>query len=104
MQVRTKNPQLASSLYEAILQLRSVDEARMFFRDLLTEEEISEFSLRWQVAQLLDTKMPYSEIEKTTGMSSTTIARISKWLAGGVGGYRLLIDRVKSLHHIGSDS
>ncbi len=88
----------SDKLFEAILSLRTLEEARKFFRDLLTEEEIVEFSLRWKVAQMLERKVPYSTIEKQTGMSSTTIARVSKWLNSGMNGYKLLISRL-NLHH-----
>jgi TrpR-related protein YerC/YecD len=97
MAINKTDAKSATELYSAILQIRTIEEARMFFRDLLTEEEIVEFGARWRVAQLLDAKVPYSEIEKKTGLSSTTIARISKWLSNGLGGYRLLIDRINSL-------
>ena len=84
----------AEELFAAILSLRNAKEARMFFRDLLTEAELKEFSNRWKVARLLTAKTPYVEIEKMTGMSSTTIARIQKWLKKGMGGYRLMLRRM----------
>lgn len=84
------------SLYAAILSLENPDEARRFFRDLLTEEEIAEFSMRWKVARLLDEGIPYVAIQAKTGVSSTTVARISRWLNSGRDGYRLVLDR---LHH-----
>jgi TrpR-related protein YerC/YecD len=89
---------ITNELYGAILLLNSKDECRRFFRDLLTEEEIKEFSNRWKVAQMLDEKNPYESITKKTGMSSTTIARVSKWLNSGKGGYRLILDRMHSHH------
>lgn len=88
------------SLFQAILELNNIDEARRFFRDLLTEEEIKEFSARWKVAQMLSEKVSYAKIEKETGMSSTTIARVSKWLNDGMNGYKLLISRLNSSHHV----
>ena len=81
-------------LFKAILSLKTQDQAKRFFRDLLTEAEIDEFSRRWNVARLLDEGVTYVEIEKRTGMSSTTIARIAKWLNKGMGGYR------HALHHV----
>lgn len=75
-------------LLRAILVLESLPDARAFFRDLLTEPELLEFANRWEVAKLLSKNVPYSEIEKKTGMSSTTIARISQWLNSGMGGYK----------------
>ena len=83
-------------LVEALLSLRNRDEAERFLRDLLTEEEIAEFAKRFEAAKLLNADVPYSQIQKLTGLSATTIARVSKWLQGDLGGYRLIIDR---LHH-----
>src|SRR5271157_2915516 len=80
-------------LFRAILKLKTLDEARNFFRDLLTEKEIIEFGHRWRVVRLLARGVPYSEIGRQTWMSSATIARIQKWLKGGRGGYRLMLQR-----------
>ena len=88
---------LSTDLFQAILSLKSATEAEQFFGDLLTAEEIEEFSKRWQTAQLLDQKVPYTKIQAQTGLSSTTVARISRWLNTGKGGYRLILDR--SHHH-----
>ncbi|MEK7077427.1 MAG: YerC/YecD family TrpR-related protein [Patescibacteria group bacterium] len=81
------------ALWEAVLQLRNVGEARRFFRDLLTEQEILEFANRWKVARMLARKVPYLEIGRRTWMSSATIARIQRWLKKGTGGYRLMLER-----------
>ncbi len=83
-------------LIRAFLSLKTADEARRFLRDLLTPEEIEEFSKRFRTAELLTKKVPYSTIEKKTGLSSTTVARVSKWLNGREGGYRRVISR---MHH-----
>ncbi|HEY4487236.1 MAG TPA: YerC/YecD family TrpR-related protein [Candidatus Paceibacterota bacterium] len=88
-------------LIDAVLALKSRNEAERFLRDLLTEEEIEEFTRRFQTAQLLSDSVPYSQIRKKTGLSTTTIARVSKWLKGNEGGYRLIIAR---LHHHASVS
>jgi TrpR-related protein YerC/YecD len=85
-------------LMEAILALKNKGEANRFFRDLLTEPELAEFANRWQAAQMLDQKVPYSRIEKETGLSSTTIARVSQWLNKGMGGYKLILSRLNSHH------
>jgi TrpR-related protein YerC/YecD len=85
-----------SALVRAILTLETSDEAKRFLRDLMTETEIEEFARRFRAAGLLAANVPYSAIEKETGLSSTTIARVSKWLNGKEGGYRNVIDK---LHH-----
>jgi TrpR-related protein YerC/YecD len=84
-------------LVEAVLALESPDEARRFLRDLMTEGEIDEFAKRLKAAEMLSQKITYTAIEKKTGLSSTTVARISKWLNGEFGGYRLIINRTQ--HH-----
>jgi TrpR-related protein YerC/YecD len=85
------------SLYTAFMYLQSEIECKKFLRDLLTEAEIKEFTNRWKVARMLDKKIDYKTIEKETGMSSTTIARISKWLHKGMGGYQLMLKRMKKI-------
>jgi TrpR-related protein YerC/YecD len=103
-----KNNQPVRNLLQAFLLLKNEDEAGRFLRDLLTEEELREFSRRWEVAQLLAQKVSYVNIEKQTQMSSTTIARISKFLAGQFGGYQLILNRLHHHSHsvspVGSDA
>lgn len=55
--------------------------------DLFTIREIKETSQRLAVARLLDAGRSYSAIEEATGASATTIARVSKCLSYGSGGY-----------------
>ena len=86
------------NLFDAILAIKNRDEAKRFLRDLLTEAEILELANRWQAAQMLNKKISYTKITKETGLSSTTVARISKWLNGELGGYRLMLKRL-GLHH-----
>ena len=87
------------SLYKAFLSLKNQNECQKFFRDLLTEAEIKEFANRWEVAQMLDKKIEYEVIAKKTGMSSTTIARVSRWLNKGMGGYQLMLKRINNQNH-----
>lgn len=94
----------SEALFQSILSLKNMDEAKRFFRDLLSEQEIMEFSKRWQAAQMLNENIQYIKIQKATGLSSTTVARISKWLNKGMGGYRLVLDRMNKSHHRGLSS
>ena len=81
-------------LIQAILAIKTDGEAGRFLRDLMTEKEIIEFGKRLQTAEMLTKKIPYSVIEQKTGLSSTTVARVAKWLNGKGGGYRIIIDRL----------
>jgi len=82
-------------LYKAILTLKTSDEAARFFRDLLTEAEIKEFSNRWQMVQMITRGIPYLEIAHKLKVSTTTVNRVAKWLNNGMGGYKLVLDRQK---------
>lgn len=84
-------------LYSAVTRLESLEECRRFFRDLLTETEIREFAERWKVARMLSQGVPYTTIEKETGLSSRTIARVHKWLKQGKGGYTMMLRRLQTL-------
>lgn len=96
------------SKFEEITQILSImkskEEVYSFLRDLLSPKEILEFSNRFEVAKMLDEKLSYKEIEEKTKMSSTTIARISKFLKWENFGYKNAINKLKSIyakHHEG---
>ena len=91
----TKNNQLI----QAILTLKNANEAKLFLRDLLTQGEIKKFANRLEAASLLSKDVQYNAIIENNGLSSTTVARISKWLKGNSGGYRLILPRLVNHHH-----
>ena len=81
-------------LVEGILSLKTADETRRFLRDLMTEGEILEFAKRMEAARMLSRNFQYNAIIEKTGLSSTTVARVSKWLRGSLGGYRLVLNNL----------
>ncbi len=83
------------SLYSAILSLKNLGEARSFFRDLLTATETEELAERWKAARLLADGVPYARIIEQTGLSSTTVARVARWVKAGTGGYQTVLKRTK---------
>ena len=85
------------AMYNAVLTIKTLDEAKNFFRDLLTETEIRELSERWKAARMLAAGTPYTQIIEATGLSSTTVARVARWVKKGTGGYRLALKRSGSL-------
>lgn len=84
------------ALLEVVLLLDSKKQAENFLRDLLTESELIECANRWKAVRMLDAGVSYKVIEKETNMSSTTIARISKWMQEGRGGYKEMLKKTKS--------
>jgi len=93
------NNKKSDQLVKAILSLKDPNDVKNFLRDLMTEIEIKEFANRLEVAKMLSENIPYTTIEKKTGLSSTTIARVSKWLNSTEGGYRNILNK---LHHSNS--
>ena len=91
---QTKN---SKQLFRALVKLRNVDEAAKFCRDLLTEDEIAELSNRWLVARRLDAGDSQRQIAADTSVSLATVSRVNYWLTRGMGGYRLMLDRL--FHH-----
>ena len=87
----------AEDLAAVLAALRSDEEARALLRDLCTPAEVRTLAERWQVAKLLDAgAMTYREIHDATGVSTTTIVRVARFLKDEQnGGYRLLLDRMK---------
>ena len=80
-------------LYEAILQLESLEEVESFFHDLCTPAELEGLVDRWRVAQMLVQKMPYRQIAAATKVSTATIVRVARFLNSGNDGYRTIMRR-----------
>jgi len=92
------NNQKTKELIEAILAIEKEKEAKAFLRDLMTEKEIIEFGNRWKAARMLSDNLSYPKIQKDTGLSTRTIARISDWLKNGKGGYKSMLKKISSHH------
>ena len=85
------------SLYEAVVMLESPEEVVNFLKDLCTPQELKALNERWEVCQLLDDGgLSYRKINEKTGVSTTTIARVARFLNDEpYKGYRSLLDRIK---------
>ncbi len=79
-------------LLHVLAQMDNEDDIFALLEDLFTVREIHETSQRLSVARMLRDGQPYSAIEKLTGASATTIARVSKCLGYGTGGYTKALD------------
>lgn len=66
------------ALYEAILNLKDVDECCRFFDDLCTPNELRSMEQRFDVATYLLQDQVYLEILEKTGASSATISRVRR--------------------------
>jgi TrpR-related protein YerC/YecD len=82
-----------TDLFETIVALRTPQEAERFFRDLCTIGELEAMAHRWHAARLIDEGLPYLEVARQTGASTTTVTRVAHWLRHGEYGYRQALDR-----------
>jgi len=88
---------LIDDLAEAVVAIADKQQARAFLADLCTPAEVHTLAERWHVAQLLDAgDLTYREIHEATGVSTTTIVRVARFLKQEENlGYRALLDRKK---------
>lgn len=82
------------TLTNAFLFLNDEDETFAFLRSLLSESEYLDLQQRLNIAMRLYFGTPYTQIEKELGVSSTTIAKISKAMKANHSGYQLLLERM----------
>ena len=89
---------LTDDLCSALLAPSSPGEMRRLLLDLCTPAEIRTLAERWHVARLLDgTDLSYREIHDCTGVSTTTIVRVGRFLRQEPNqGYRRTIDSLQA--------
>ncbi len=75
---RSGKKQRSMALYNAILNLKSLDECCAFFDDLCTGNELRSMEQRFDVATYLMQDKVYLEILDKTGASSATISRVRR--------------------------
>ncbi len=94
MRDRGAMKKLENKLFQALMQLETVDEYRRFFTDLCTPAELEALSDRWHTVERLMKKESYREIAAKTDISLTTIGRVARCLYGADGGYRLVLQKM----------
>ena len=90
--------QLTNELCDALLTPGSRAEMQRLLRDLCTPSEIRALAERWHVARLLDgSELSYRDIHERTGVSTTTIVRVGRFLRDEPHrGYRQAIDALET--------
>jgi len=81
----------------ALTSIEDTAEMERFMIDLCTPAELRALSERWQVAQILDKgEASYRDINAQTGVSTTTIGRVARFLKDEPHqGYRAVLDRLQ---------
>ncbi len=88
---------LVADLCRALLTPRDAAGMRRLLTDLCTPAQIRTLAERWHVARLLDgTGLSYRDIHDATGVSTTTIVRVARFLRQEPHlGYRRAIDALR---------
>ena len=84
-----------TELYQEILKLETIEECQKFFDDLCTINELDAMLQRIKAAKMLLEDKTFQEVTKETKISSATLARISKWIKYGDGGYKDILEKNK---------
>ncbi len=93
----SSQPDTRKDLALALASVEAVDEMERFLVDLCTPAELRALAERWHVAQILDAgEQSYREINALTGVSTTTIGRVARFLKDEPHqGYRTVLDRMQ---------
>lgn len=84
-----------TSMYKAILELKTLEECMDFFEDICAMTELRSMEQRYEVASMLRQDKVYTEIMQATSASSATISRVNRMLNYGTGCLGEIIDRVE---------
>ncbi|MBQ6267603.1 MAG: TrpR-like protein, YerC/YecD [Clostridia bacterium] len=94
MNEKMKNGNL-DFMFNAVLQLQTLEECYDFFEDLCTVTELKAMAQRIVVAKMLRDKQVYSDIVAQTGASTATISRVNRSLQYGCNGYEKIFQRME---------
>jgi len=92
----TVQNQQTDQLVQALLSLKTPEDAYRFLEDLCTVAEIKSLAQRLDVAVKLFQGVTYQEIAQQTGAATATIGRVSRALNYGAEGYRQVLAKIHS--------
>ena len=81
-------------LCKAFVSLQTIEEAEKFLDDLCTIKELEAMCQRLRAAKMLLQGKTYNEVVEETEISSATLARVSKCVRYGDGGYQEIINKL----------
>lgn len=82
-------------LWTSIAQLKTREETKKFFKDLLSESESIMLARRIEIARRLIEGNSYDSIAQELKVGMDTINRVQRWLISGSGGYEKAINGFK---------
>jgi len=85
---------MIGEFYDIIDSLKDRNEVRLFFKSLLTGDEIATFMRRIETAVLISGNLGYNEIKKLLGVSNNKISAVQKSFFQDDSGYTVIIKRL----------
>ena len=83
-------------LWTCSASLKTREEVKNFFKDLLTPSESIMLGRRLQIAKMLLEGKSYDFIGDALGAGRSTIASVHQWLSSGFGGYEKVLQKFEA--------
>ena len=83
------------ALCEALVAVKTKEEAYRLLDDLCTISEVQAMGQRLAVARLLNKGATYQDIAGQTGASTATISRVNRCVSYGPDGYKIILKRLE---------
>lgn len=91
---KEKRIQMIGEFYDIINSLKNRNEVRLFFKSLLTADEITTLMRRVEIAVLLSADYTYSKIIEMLGVGNAKITNVHKCLLQDDSGYKIIVERL----------
>jgi TrpR-related protein YerC/YecD len=91
---KEKRIQMIGEFYDIIDSLKDRSEVRLFFKSLLTADEIATLMRRVEIAILLHSKFTYDQIVDILGVGRAKVASVHKCLLQDDSGYKIITERL----------
>ncbi len=91
---KQKRIQMIGEFYDVIDSLKDRSEIRLFFKSLLTADEIATLMRRIEVAVLLSANFTYDEVMSILSVGKPKITSVNKNLLQDDSGYKIVVKRL----------
>ncbi|HLD70547.1 MAG TPA: YerC/YecD family TrpR-related protein [Negativicutes bacterium] len=91
---KEKRIQMIGEFYDMVDSLKDRNEVRLFFKSLLSADEIASLMRRIEIAMLLSSGQKYEDIIKTMKVGRDKISSVHKALLQDDSGYAIIVERL----------
>ena len=85
---------MIAEFYDTIDSLKNRNEVRLFFKSLLSADEIASLMRRIEIAVLLSSSFTHDQIIQILGVGRDKISNVSKALLQDDSGYKIIVKRL----------